>query len=226
MVGKGSLQCADFPFEPGDAALVLVKSVERAFEPDHPAGQEPLFPLQFRAQFAESLRNGRRRGDGPDDPTTWDGHGVPSDENDGEFQHSAGDDGLNANPAVGERLFDGRLTLPAGLQLDHFNRIRLEKPIKLNVIAPRASVIVVAEFASLGLADHGILPTGQFHCEAGGFGAEKLNGPVRGRRQSQPATRGLDGNRITNLGFDLHQVGHAGFFREGCETEIDLWRLS
>lgn len=50
----------------------------------------------------------------------------------------AGDGNLDPG-AVFQRLFDGCLTLPAGLEFDHFHRIGLQKPVELDRIAPEGT---------------------------------------------------------------------------------------
>ena len=114
-----------------------------------------------------------------------------------------------ARVVAGEQLGED-VALAAGFLASYLDRIALQKPVELLLLAPTATEVVELHGAGLGVNDDRVLPARQLNQKARDLGAEQLGSPVDRRRQGQMLAGGGDGIGVSNLGRDGDDVGHEG----------------
>src|SRR5262249_6700881 len=101
---------------------------------------------------------------------------------------------LEPDAAVLERLLADLVALLARFEPGLLHRVQLQEAVELGLLTPAAAEVVVAHLPGGRVDDHGVLPAGQLHEQAGGLAAIEPCGALdRGVKAESLAGRGNSG---------------------------------
>jgi hypothetical protein len=115
---------------------------------------------------------------------------------------------LEFDAAVRQGLLADLHAPKARFSANLFHGVRLHEAMQLSQVAPGATVIVKLDGAADRVDDGWIFPAGLLHQQTTHLAAEEFGGPGGGFGQAQPATGGLHGGEVANLGKDADDVRH------------------
>jgi hypothetical protein len=97
---------------------------------------------------------------------------------------SSGTPDLNGefDGSIGEGLFGHRVSPLAGLNPSFLNRVRLEKAIEVNLLAPAAFKVVKTKLTAGQVTNDWIPPVRQLHSQPGDLATEELECALSGLR--------------------------------------------
>src|SRR5262249_14259992 len=125
---------------------------------------------------------------------------------------------LEPDAAVLERLLADLVALLAGLEPGLLHRIQLQEAVELGLLAPAAAEVVVAHFPGGQVDDHGVLPAGQLHEQAGGLAAVEPGGALDRGGQAETLAGRDNSDGVADLGLDADDVRHA----DGSSCELGV----
>ena len=101
------------------------------------------------------------------------------------------------------------MALAAGFKRGLLHGISLKKPVKLNLLAPAAAVVVKPDLTGTGVEHGRVNPARQSHQKPSGFGGKERDSSRNRSFKPQSLTGCLNGDPVANFGFDLDNVAHA-----------------